>query len=211
MSGTRRPLNAAITRFWSFAAPAYDADRLQRWIYRPAQDEMISLLTARESSRVVDIACGTGILAARIADEVQPDQIFGVDLSEGMLAQAALRSTAVRWLTAPAEQLPFEDGSLDAVVSTSAFHFFNQPAALREFHRVLAPGGFAAVATFSPYQPLPLRWLSASRFNPSHIPSPATMRKLFTDAGFGLDDQHRVRRPAWTRLLSDLITVGIKP
>ncbi|PRC59784.1 SAM-dependent methyltransferase, partial [Mycobacterium sp. ITM-2017-0098] len=84
----------------------------------------------------------------------------------GMLAQAARRSTQVQWLTAPAEHLPFDDGSLDAVVTTSAFHWFNQPAALREFHRVLAPGGFAAVATLSPRQQLsglPLRVLSANQ------------------------------------------------
>ena len=171
---------------------------------------MISLLTVQKSRRVADIACGTGILAARIASEVKPDAVFGVDFSEGMLAQARRRSTEVQWVAAPAEQLPFEAGSLDAVVTTSAFHFFNQPAALREFHRVLALGGVAAVATFSPYQPLPLHLLSASRFNPLHSPSPEAMRRLFTDAGFALHDQHRVRRPVWTRLLSDLITVGIK-
>jgi ubiquinone/menaquinone biosynthesis C-methylase UbiE len=137
--------------------------------------------------------------------------IFGVDLSDGMLAQAQRRSAQVQWLTAPAEQLPFDDGSLDAVVTTSAFHWFNQPAALREFHRVLAPGGFAAVATLSPRQKLPLQWLSANRLNPSHAPDPTEMRALFTAAGFTVDDQHRVRRPVWTQLLSDLITVGVKP
>ncbi len=205
-----RVFNPAITRFWSFAAPAYDAQTLQDWVYRPAQDEMISLLKAHGARRAADIACGTGILASRIAREVDAEEVYGVDFSEGMLAQARRRSDEVRWITAPAEQLPFEDETLDAVVTTSAFHFFNQPAALREFRRVLAPGGLAAVATFSPYQPLPLHWLSASRFNPVHSPSPDAMRKLFTDAGFALHDQHRVRRPVWTRLLSDLITVGIK-
>lgn len=209
MSGPR-PFNSAVSKFWSFAAPAYDADLLQRWVYRPAQDEMLALLRAHGSRQVADIGCGTGILAARIAAEVKPDVLYGIDASEGMLAQARRRSTEVRWMTAPAEQLPFEAGSLDAVVTTSAFHFFNQPAALREFHRVLAPGGVAAVATLSPYQPIPLYRLSASRFNPLHSPSPAAMRRLFTDAGFTLDDQHRVRRPVWTRLVSDLITVGIK-
>ncbi|MGB0877696.1 MAG: class I SAM-dependent methyltransferase [Mycobacterium sp.] len=207
---SRRAFNPAITRFWSLAAPAYDAETLQQWVYRPAQDEMISLLKAHGARRAADIACGTGILASRIAREVGADEVYGVDFSEGMLAQARRRSHEVRWLTAPAEQLPFEDETLDAVVTTSAFHFFNQPAALREFHRVLATGGLAAVATFSPYQPLPLHWLSASRFNPVHSPSPAAMRTLFTDAGFALHDQRRVRRPVWTRLLSDLITVGIK-
>lgn len=207
----RRAFNEAVTRFWSFAAPAYDADALQRWVYRPAQDEMISLLNSHGCRRVVDIACGTGILASRIAGEVRPDEVYGVDFSDGMLAQARRRSTEVQWLTAPAEELPFEDGTLDAVVTTSAFHFFNQPAALREFHRVLGSGGLTAVATFSLPQPVSLQFLSDSRFNPANGPSPAAMRTLFTDAGFVLHDQHRVRRPVWTRPLSDLITVGVKP
>jgi ubiquinone/menaquinone biosynthesis C-methylase UbiE len=87
-----------------------------------------------------------------------------------------------------AEQLPFDDGALDAVVTTSAFHFFNQPAALREFHRVLASGGRVALATR-----LRLRCGLCSK-----------------SAGFAVRDQHRVRRPAWTRIVSDLITVGTK-
>jgi len=111
-------------------------------------------------------------------------------MSDGMLAQARARSSEVVWRRGPAENLPFEDGALDAVVSTSAFHFFDQPGALREFHRVLAPGGLAAVATLSPRQPLPLHRLSASRLNPAHNPSPTEMRALFEGAGFGVSDQH---------------------
>jgi ubiquinone/menaquinone biosynthesis C-methylase UbiE len=117
----------------------------------------------------------------------------------------------VQWHKGPAEHLPFEDDALDTVVTTSAFHFFDQPAALREFHRVLAPDGVAAVATLSPQQPLPLYRLSANRLNPAHNPSPAEMRALLEGAGFRVSDQHRVRRPAWTQVLSDVITVGIKP
>lgn len=210
---TRRQFNEAVTGFWGFAAPIYDTQVVQHWVYRPAQDEMVALVTKHASRRVADIGCGTGILADRIAREVRPEAIYGVDFSDGMLAQAARRSASVQWLTAPAEQLPFDDGSLDAVVSTSAFHWFNQPAALREFHRVLAPGGFAAVATLSPRQHLlnlPTQWLTANRFSPSHAPGPTEMRALFSDAGFTVDDQHRVRRPVWTQLVSDLITVGVK-
>jgi hypothetical protein len=58
---------------------------------------------------------------------------------------------------------------------------------------------------------LPLHRLSANRLNPAHNPSPAEMRRLFEDAGFAIGDQHRVRRPAWTQVLSDLITIGVKP
>lgn len=210
-SAPRRTLNDAVTQFWSIAAPLYDLPVLQHWVYRPAQDEVIAVLRDRGARKVADIACGTGILAARMADELDAGEVYGVDMSDGMLAQARARSSEVQWRKGPAEHLPFEDDMLDAVVTTSAFHFFDQPAALREFHRVLAPGGLAAVATLSPRQLLPLHRLSANRLNPAHNPSPEEMRELFEGAGFRVHDQHRVRRPAWTRVLSDLITIGIKP
>ena len=108
----------------------------------------------------------------------------------------------MQWRKGPAENLPFEDGAL--------FHFFDQPAALREFCKVLAGGGLLAVATLSRRQPLPLHRLSANRLNPVHNPSPAEVRALFEGAGFRVSEQHRVRRPGWTRVLPDLITVGIK-
>ena len=212
-SGTevrRRGFNEAITRFWSFAAPAYDAQFLQRWVYRPAQDEVVARLRSVGSRRVADIACGTGILADRIERELHLDEVYGVDMSDGMLAQAKARSSQVHWLKGPAEKLPFDDGALDAVVTTSAFHFFDQPAALAEFHRVLAPGGLVAVATISPAPPQALQWLSDSRFTPAHSPSPTQMRALFKGAGFTILDQHRVDRPLWTRLVPDLVTFGGK-
>ena len=64
--------NGTFSRFWSFFAPAYDFRYLQRWIYLPAQDEMIALLNTMESpTAVADIGCGTGILADRIEHETQ--------------------------------------------------------------------------------------------------------------------------------------------
>ena len=205
----RRSFNDAVTRFWGFAAPAYNLPFLQQWVYRPAHDEVVGQLRAHSSARVADIACGTGILADRIERDLHPAQVYGVDMSEGMLNQARARSTNVQWLRGPAEQLPFDDGALDAVVTTSAFHFFDQPAALREFHRVLSPGGLAAVSTLSARQLLPQR-PATSRWKAAHHPSAAEMRRLFEDAGFTVAEQHRVRRPLITRAISDLITVGIK-
>jgi ubiquinone/menaquinone biosynthesis C-methylase UbiE len=194
---------------WSVLAPAYDLPFLQQWVYRPPHDEVIAVLREHQARRIADIACGTGILSDRIERELHPDEIYGVDMSDGMLNQARARSNRVQWLRGPAEQLPFDDGALDAVVTTSAFHFFDQPAALREFHRVLAPGGLVAVATLSARQPL-LQIPSASTWKPQHNPSPAEMRALFEGAGFAISDQHRIRRPVWTRIVSDLITVGTK-
>src|SRR5271169_6452498 len=66
MTERQRRGNRTLSRFWSFFAPAYDFRYLQRWIYLPAQDEMIALLNTMDSLTVVaDIGCGTGILAHR--------------------------------------------------------------------------------------------------------------------------------------------------
>ncbi|MGL6236388.1 MAG: class I SAM-dependent methyltransferase [Segniliparus sp.] len=209
----RRALNDQVTRFWGSVAKAYDWGPLQRNAYQQPHDEMLALLRERGAQKILDVACGTGILADRIQRELDPDEIDGVDMSEGMLARAKALSDKVRWQIAPAEQLPFEDGGLDAVVTTSAFHFFNQAAALREFHRVLRPGGIAAVTTISPRQPVtpllnrlvPQQW-SATQFLP-----PDQIRALFEDAGFTIAEQRRVRRPAWSKAFAaDLFTVGVK-
>jgi ubiquinone/menaquinone biosynthesis C-methylase UbiE len=208
MNAPSRGLNDVVTGFWGLVAPVYDLPFLQRWVYQPVQDEVMAVLRARGPRTVADIACGTGILATRIHDELHPEAVYGVDMSDGMLAQARERCAEVHWRKAPAEQLPFADAELDAVVSTTAFHFFDQPAAMAEFRRVLAPGGIAAVGTISPPQPAALRRVSASLANPAHSPAPAEMRALFTEAGFTVTDQHRPRRPLWTRGVFDLITVG---
>ena len=204
-----RALNGAVTRMWSFLAPAYDQPFVQQHLYRPPHDEVIAVLRSHGARRIADIACGTGILSDRIQRELEPDALYGVDMSDGMLGQARARTSQVKFLRGPAEALPFDDGSLDAVVTTSAFHFFDQPAALREFHRVLAPGGVAAVATLSSRLHL-LEGTPLSKWKPQHNPSREEMRGLFEGAGFVVSEQHRVRRPVWTRVVSDLITVGVK-
>lgn len=210
MTAPRRRFNDVVTRFWTAAAPLYDLPFLQQWVYRPAQDEVIAQLREHGATRIADIACGTGILADRIATELHPDEVYGIDMSDGMLEQARARSRVVQWRKAPAERLPFGDGALDAIVSTSAFHFFDQPAALREFHRVLAPGGLVAIATISPPLPPMLRSMTGPS-SPAHNPSKDEMRALFGDAGFRITDQHRPERPLWTRTVWDLLTVGVKP
>jgi SAM-dependent methyltransferase len=97
--------------------------------------------------RVLDVACGTGVLAREAAS--RGASLTGLDRNEGMLATARRIAPAVEWKAGRAEQLPFADGSFDAVVSQFGLMFFDDRAgALREMARVLKSGGRLAVAVW---------------------------------------------------------------
>jgi SAM-dependent methyltransferase len=94
--------------------------------------------------RVLDVACGTGIVARTAAD--QGATVTGVDLNEAMLTVARRVRPELEWRRVNAQDLPFDDDSFDVVVSQMALMFFRDPAAaLGEMARVVVPGGTVAV------------------------------------------------------------------
>lgn len=99
---------------------------------------------------VLDVACGTGVLARELARRRGSTRgITGVDINPGMLAVARDRAPGIVWEEGPAEALPFKDGSFAAVGCQFALMFFEgRDAALHEMWRVLAPGGRLAVAVW---------------------------------------------------------------
>ena len=105
----------------------------------------------RPGDRVLDVACGTGVLAAEAARRAGPTgAVTGLDLSPEMLAVAARLHPTVEWRRGSGDALPFPDGSFDAVVSQFGLMFFpDQVAGLREMRRVLVPGGRLAVAVWA--------------------------------------------------------------
>jgi ubiquinone/menaquinone biosynthesis C-methylase UbiE len=205
---TRTGRSAAVTRLFDRLSAVYDTPAVQSVVYRPPQDEIIRELRRRGSSRVADVGCGTGILAARVRTECEPRLVFGFDASEGMLAQARSRSTRVTWARARSEALPVPDGSLDAVVSSHAFHFFDQPAALAEFRRVLAPGGVLVVVVVNPRTSVGSRVVSLGTAGAGLFPNQQMMRRLVLDAGFAEVVQHRVHRFALGALSPDVVTIA---
>lgn len=100
--------------------------------------------------RVLDVACGTGVLALAAAERAGArGEVVGLDPNEEMLEVARTHDAPIEWRAGRAESLPFPDERFDAVVSQFGFMFFeDQPRALAEMLRVLRPGGRLAVAVF---------------------------------------------------------------
>jgi len=114
-------------------------------IFEPYATDLVDRLVGRELTRVLEIAAGTGVvtraLAAGLPDTVS---IVATDLNQPMIDHAATLGTAreVEWRQADAMQLPFPDGSFDAVLCQFGVMFFpDKQRAFSEARRVLKPGG----------------------------------------------------------------------
>src|ERR1700687_2619714 len=108
------------------------ADPSLRW-------RLIHHLRPSPTGRYLDVGSGTGnyTLAMHHADV----DIYGLEVSPLMLGAAKRKSTAIAWLNARAEAIPFAPASFDGATSTFVHHHFGDPvAAFKEVHRVLKPG-----------------------------------------------------------------------
>jgi len=112
-----------------------------------------ALLRLQQSEDLLDVGTGPGDFPARLRAAGHTGQLVGADLSEGMVRQARERHQGVEFLQANAEQLPFPDGTFDVGTARHMlYHVPNIPAALKEFNRVLRPGGrFLAVTNADGY------------------------------------------------------------
>jgi ubiquinone/menaquinone biosynthesis C-methylase UbiE len=97
--------------------------------------------------RILDVACGTGIVARGAADRVGTGgEVVGLDLSDAMLAVARRIRPELQWRQGDAAALPFRDAEFDAAISQMALMFLPDPAAaLCEMRRVVRPTGSVGV------------------------------------------------------------------
>lgn len=132
---------SAAEVYETFFVPAL----FEQWTNRVADAADI-----REGHRVLDVACGTGVLTRIAAERVgQSGQVVGLDINEGMLAVAQRKAPQMTWQHGKAEALPFDDAYFDGVVCQFGLMFFEDRAvAIREMTRVLKPGGRLIVAVW---------------------------------------------------------------
>lgn len=107
--------------------------------------------------RVLDVACGTGVVTRRASELVGPEgKVAGLDVNPGMLEVARSASpTSIEWHESSAESIPCADASFDVVTCSLGLQFVpDRPAAMREIQRVLTAGGRVAIATVGPTPPV---------------------------------------------------------
>jgi ubiquinone/menaquinone biosynthesis C-methylase UbiE len=130
-----------LLKEYTAIAATYD----RRWsAYLDASLTMtLEVVTRLPATRVLDIACGTGLLLKSLAERPDHPELAGIDRVPAMLdvAKAKIGPQATL-LEGEAEHLPFDDAGFDLITTTNALHYFTDViAALQEMRRVISPGG----------------------------------------------------------------------
>lgn len=183
------------------AFPAVYEELLVPGFFTAFANELLDRSDLQDGERLLDVATGTGIVL-RLARARRPRlaRLTGLDLMPGMLAVAEVKTAGldVELVQGDAGALPFDDGAFDVVTCQQGVQFFpDRAAALREFRRVLAPGGRVVVSCWGPVESSPGHAVLAQIAEqhvpesgkaaraPYGFPDAGALRDLVTAAGFG--------------------------
>ena len=165
----------------------------------PFAHDLIGEAALRPGERVLDVACGTGVVSRLAAERVGADgSVAGLDLSPAMLGVArtvpAPVAPTIRWYESTAESMPLPDGAFDVVLCQLGLQFIDdKPAALREIHRVAATGGRVLASVPTPTEFFGVLEAASARRIPGaaefvravfSLNDPSELEQLFRGAGF---------------------------
>lgn len=125
----------------------------------PVAEDLVNVAGLQPGERVLDVACGTGVVTRLAAERVgTAGTVTGLDVNPAMLAVARAETPsrlAIEWHEASAEAMPLQDEAFDVVLCQMGLQFVpNKLAALREMRRVLKAGGRAIITVPGPKPPL---------------------------------------------------------
>jgi ubiquinone/menaquinone biosynthesis C-methylase UbiE len=147
-------LQRRIQRYgWDRAVSDYE--RAWRSQLEPAQTRMLKLVAIQPGDRVLDVACGTGLVTFRVAEAVGANgHVVGIDISGEMVENARRRAAECRianvsFERAGAEELPTEDNAFDVALCAVGLMYVPEPLlAIAEMHRAIIPGGAVAAVVW---------------------------------------------------------------
>jgi ubiquinone/menaquinone biosynthesis C-methylase UbiE len=188
-------------------------------------DDLAERISVMPGMRILETACGTGILTRRLADRLRGiGSIVATDLNEAMIgygrAQMPAENGHVEWQPVDATKLPFPDQSFDAVVCQFGLMFFSdKPAGIRETFRALKPGGRYLFSVWDALAKNPLQRIThetAGRFFPADPPSfytvpfslhdPAPLRTMLAEEGFERIEVTHVEKTGTSASAADAAT-----
>ena len=130
---------------FSGSIPEFYDRQLGPVLFEPYAADLAARLPRRDALRVLELACGSGIVTRRLREALPASAtLVATDLNEAMVscARQAVPAPGIEWRQADAQALPFADSSFDVVVCQFGFMFLPDKAlGFREARRVLAPGG----------------------------------------------------------------------
>jgi SAM-dependent methyltransferase len=162
-------------------------------LFEPYAAELVSRLPKIDGLRVLELACGTGIVTRRLREGLSDSAtLLATDLNEAMIdyARAAVAAEGIVWQQADAQALVFDDSSFDVVVCQFGFMFLpDKVQGFREARRVLASGGVLLANVWHSLEANPavdaIR-ASLSELFPSDPPR-------FLETPYGYHDSARIR------------------
>ncbi len=181
-------------------------------LFRQWVEPVLQAAEIGPGDRVLDVACGTGVVARAAAERVAPTgQVTGVDHNPAMLDVARRVAPQVQWRHGDVAALPFDEHAFDAVTCQAAIFFFPDPtAALAEMSRVARPSAGVVVQSFSSLssQPAYGPWVDmvARHAGPDAVEllgtywsqgDPEIMREQCGAAGLEVTAVHQLTLPAY--------------